>query len=480
MKKKHSVFVSGNFNILHPGHLRLFKFAKELGDKLIVGVFSDNLAGDGAHVAEKLRLESVQSISQVDEAFIIDKSLIDLIQDIKPDIVLKGKEHEFEQNAEAALVAEYGGKLIFSSGNLIFSSSDLIQKELKVSSSNGFLKVSEQYSQRHNLSIQQIINCVHSFSKLRVVVIGDLIVDEYITCDPLGMSQEDPTIVVTPIDSKLFVGGAGIVAAHAVGLGAKVNFVSIVGNDSTCEFSTHKLKEYGVEATLIEDDSRPTNLKQRYRCAGKTLLRVSHLQQRSISVDLQKIFFEKVSTLLEECDLLIFSDFNYGCLPQSLVNDISEKARSLGVFTAADSQSSSQTGDIGRFKGMGLITPTEHEARISVRNQEDGLVVLAESLSKQADVYNVLLKMGADGLLIHAKNQETGHWLTDRLPALNFSPKDVSGAGDSLLIASAMTLVSGGNIWAAAYLGSLAAAIQVSRVGNIPLKAQELLNEFAR
>ena len=94
MQKKHSVFVSGNFNILHPGHLRLLKFAKELGDKLIVGVFSDALAGDGAHVSEKLRLESVQSISQVDEAFIIDKSIADILLRVKPDIILKGKEHE--------------------------------------------------------------------------------------------------------------------------------------------------------------------------------------------------------------------------------------------------------------------------------------------------------------------------------------------------------------------------------------------------
>jgi rfaE bifunctional protein kinase chain/domain len=480
MQKKHSVFVSGNFNILHPGHLRLLKFAKELGDKLIVGVFSDALAGDGAHVSEKLRLESVQSISQVDEAFIIDKSIADIVLRVKPDIILKGKEHENEYNVESELIAKYGGKLVFSSGNVTFSSSDLIQKELKISKSNGFSKISEQFLQRHALSVQQISNYVDLFSKLRVVVIGDLIIDEYITCDPLGMSQEDPTIVVTPIESKLFVGGAAIVAAHAVGLGAKVNFVSIVGNDSTCEFSIHKLKEYGVEATLIEDESRPTNLKQRYRCAGKTLLRVSHLHQRSISLELQKIFFKKVSSLLEECDLLIFSDFNYGCLPQSLVNDISDKAKSLGVFTAADSQSSSQTGDIGRFKGMKLITPTEHEARISVRNQEDGLVILAESLSRQADVYNILLKMGADGLLIHAKNQETGHWLTDRLPALNSSPKDVSGAGDSLLTASAMTLVAGGDIWAAAYMGSLAAAIQVSRVGNTPLRSDELLNELSK
>ena len=81
-------------------------------------------------------------------------------------------------------------------------------------------------------------------------------------------------------------------------------------------------------------------------------------------------------------------------------------------------------------------------------------------------------------MLIHTGNGEADSWLTDRVGALNSSPKDVAGAGDSLLIASALTLVSGGSIWEAAALGSIAAAVQVSRVGNTPLHAKELLKEL--
>jgi bifunctional ADP-heptose synthase (sugar kinase/adenylyltransferase) len=147
-------------------------------------------------------------------------------------------------------------------------------------------------------------------------------------------------------------------------------------------------------------------------------------------------------------------------------------------MVVADSQSSSQTGDIGRFMGMDLITPTEREARISIRNREDGLVVLAEKLRQQALARNVLLKLGEEGVLIHAENSNVDNWLTDRISALNSAPKDVAGAGDSLLITSAMTLASKGNIWEAACLGSLAAAVQVGRVGNTPLKIDELLMEL--
>ena len=124
---------------------------------------------------------------------------------------------------------------------------------------------------------------------------------------------------------------------------------------------------------------------------------------------------------------------------------------------------------------MDLITPTEREARISTRNREDGLVVLAENIRKQALAKNVFLKMGEDGFLVHANNGDGQEWTTDRIEALNSSPKDVAGAGDSLLIISAMTLACAGSIWEAACLGALAAAVQVGRVGNTPLSREELL-----
>jgi bifunctional ADP-heptose synthase (sugar kinase/adenylyltransferase) len=149
-------------------------------------------------------------------------------------------------------------------------------------------------------------------------------------------------------------------------------------------------------------------------------------------------------------------------------------ARARDVILAADSQSSSQIGDICRFRDMDLLTPTEHEARIATRNHQDGLVILAEQVRQQSGARNVLLKLGEEGMLILPTN-EPGGGLTDRLDALNTAPRDVAGAGDSLLIASALALASGGTIWEAAYLGSLAAGVQVGRVGNTPIRTKELL-----
>ena len=473
-----SVLVSGSFNVLHPGHLRLLRFAKECGDRLIIAVYSDLLAGVAAHVQEHLRLEGVQSISWVDEAFIFNEPIEDLICRLKPDLVVKGKEHELYFNPELKVLEAYGGSLIFSSGETIFSSLDLIRKEFQVLNFDT-ITLPHEFMLRHQIKTNRLAELLQRFSRLKVCVVGDLIIDEYITCEPLGMSQEDPTIVVMPIDSTRFLGGAAIVASHAAGMGAYVNFVSVTGNDSSRDYAITKLASTGVVSNLLVDNSRPTTLKQRYRSKGKSLLRVSHLHQSAISVALQKQLYSAIEVALDGIDLLVFSDFNYGCLPQPLVDQIVTLAKDRGVFLAADSQSSSQVGDISRFKGMNLITPTEREARICTRNREDGLVVLAEQLRSQSLAENLLLKLGEEGLLIHASENSSDGWLTDRVGALNSTPKDVAGAGDSLLITSAMTLASGGSIWEAACLGSLAAALQVGRVGNTPLSRDELLRELS-
>lgn len=448
---------------------------------MVVAVESDRLAGDAAHVPEQLRLEGLVSNSYVDEALIIDSPVVDLIAKLRPDVVVKGREHESRSNPEETVLASYGGKLMFSSGQASFSSLDLIRREFSELAASRLI-VPVDYLRRNSVSSQRLMRFRSSFERLKVVVVGDLIVDQYITCQPLGMSQEDPTIVVSPIDSHSFVGGAGIVAAHAAGLGAEVEFISVTGPDDSRDFALQKLAEYKVRSKLLVDGNRPTTLKQRYRSGGKSLLRVSHLHHGAISLELQKQIFEAIQQALGGARLLLFSDFNYGCLPQPLVDRLTILARAQGVWLAADSQSSSQVGDISRFTGMDLITPTEREARIAMRDHEGGLVVLAEKLRTEAQAKNVLLKLGPEGLLVHAhqnaeKNLDDGI-LTDQVPALNRHPKDVAGAGDSLLTASAMAMACGASIWEAGYLGSLAAGIQVGRMGNTPLRSEELFREL--
>ena len=135
MLKNSTVLVSGIFNILHPGHMRLLKFAKKSGKKLTVVIEGDKLAGNDAHIPESLRLEAVQSHNLVNDAFISDDPIEIIINRIQPDIVVKGKEHELLENPELDAVQSYGGRLLFSSGETFFSSVDLIKKDTFVEGS---------------------------------------------------------------------------------------------------------------------------------------------------------------------------------------------------------------------------------------------------------------------------------------------------------------------------------------------------------
>ena len=474
--KERIVFVSGTFNIVHPGHLRLLRFAAECGDFLVVGVLADRLA-PGAHLEEDIRLDGVSVISWVGHAFVLDDTPANFIAALHPAVVIKGKEHENTSNPEKVAVKAYGGQLLYGSGDTIFSSLELLRRETDLVNHFSIIKPKE-YITRNRIDFSELDVLLARMQGLKVCVIGDTIVDEYIQCDPLGMSQEDPTIVVTPIMSSKFFGGAAIVAAHARGLGAgAVSLITITGEDETKDYVADKLLAYGVDAKLVIDESRPTSLKQRYRAGNKTLLRVSHLRQHKISKTLQQQMRDHVFAALDDADLIIFSDFNYGALPQDLVDEISQECIKRGIMMVADSQSSSQVGDVSRFKNTALLTPTEREARLALGNYEDGLVVLAEALRNKTNALNIVITLGAEGLLINAGRSDKSQLVTDRLPALNTAPKDTAGAGDCLLVCTAMALVLGRPIMESLYLGSVAAACQVGRIGNIPLTASELLIE---
>ena len=473
LKMNRTVLVTGNFNVLHPGHIRLLKFAKSFEMKLIVGVNSDKIAGSLVDSSEILRKEAVSSINIVDECFLVDGPIHEFIKRHKPAIIVKGKEYEKKQNPEMQALKEFGGQLIFSSGE-IGSTGDASARIDTDKLANTRIAISN-FMRKHEIKKGRLLRILSNFSNKKVCIIGDLIVDEYVDCFPLGMSREEPCIVVSPQETKRFLGGAAIVAAHSSALGAKANFLSVTGNDEVRDFAASNLENFDVDYKFIIDHVRPTTVKQRYRSLERSLLKVTKLSQQPISENLQNLMFKEFKSAAEDADLIVFSDFNYGCLPQPLVRKISKFAQSQHIMIAADCQSSSQYGDISRYHGANLITPTEHEARVALHNYDDGLVVLADKLMKKTSSENILLKLGPDGLIAQCQSETSNAPHTEKLDALNSNPKDVSGAGDSMLATASLAMISGANLWEASLLGNIAAFLQVGRLGNVPIQSEEIL-----
>jgi cytidyltransferase-like protein len=142
-------FVSGNFNVVHPGHLRLLKFAAEQADILVVGVNPDDTPG--VTLAHEMRLDNVRSISLVHHVVRLEASASDFIAHLKPSVVVKGKEFEDRFNPEREAVADYGGRLIFSSGELRFASLALLERDANIDIST--VRKPLDFPRRHGFEI---------------------------------------------------------------------------------------------------------------------------------------------------------------------------------------------------------------------------------------------------------------------------------------------------------------------------------------
>ena len=473
LDKKITVFISGKFKIIHSGHIRLFVYAKSLGNNLVVALDCEGL--DPSEVAWRSQFLTNQEF--VDSVVVFEGDVSREITRLKPEIVLKGSEFENQFNIETSAVAGYGGQLVFSSGSTHFSETDLLNRK-DGNSQSWSPSLPEDFMMRNKIVKKELANQIGKFKELSVCVIGDLIVDEYINCHPLGMSREEPTVVVTPIDSMKFLGGAGIVAAHTVGLGAKTTLITIIGDDEVASWSREKVRDYGINLTSIVDKNRPTTLKQRYRSGNHTLLKVSHLSQEEVSQEIQINLENSFKDIAPGIDILILSDFSYGTFSGDSAKNLIEIAREHGIFVAADSQTSSQVGNLAQFFGADLITPTEVEARAELKDHSSGLAVIVEKLRNHLGAKNILLKLGSDGVLIHGTDESNTLKPTDALPSLNQNPIDTSGAGDSMLAASSLALRTLADLPKAGLIGTLSAAIQISRIGNVPISQSELLNSI--
>jgi rfaE bifunctional protein kinase chain/domain len=464
-----TVLVPGKFAVLHAGHIRIFRYAKEIGQRVIAALDISGLSQSEI----RWRFSALSSLEYVEKVETFEGTVANLVLHLKPEIVLKGKEFEGQDNIELDVLNSYGGKLLFSSGTSFYSGDDFVEfyeNRLEQDLNNS----GKDYTLRNNIKHKSIISIIDNMKNLRTCIIGDIIVDEIISCHPVGMSQEDPTIVATPIESSKFIGGAGIVSGHCEALGSKTTLVTVLGNDELSIWCRSQFGKASPKLVIFEDPYRKTTLKQRFKSGKQVLFKLNHFTQNSIQKPTEEAILDFFKKEIENFDLIIFSDFSYGVVTDRICREIISMAKSLKIPVMADSQTSSQVGNLSKFLGANLVTPTEREARNEIRDDSSGLAVVAQKTRALLNTQFVLLKLGADGVLLDGIDENGDFIRTDLVPALNKNPVDVSGAGDSMLAGAALTLASGNSIYIAAYIGSIMSAIQVSRIGNIPISKDEI------
>ena len=473
-----TVLCYGHFNVIHPGHLRYLEYAKSLSKNLCIALRADkdlDLDEEFKHFSEKERSAALANLNLVDSIVITSNySFAEIISIIKPNFVVLGG--EFEDSNDIRITSafraanECGSKIIFHAGETHYASSNFLYDEVSSIEQKNFSKLRKICSS-NNISERDLTQIINNFSKANILVIGDTIVDNYVACDPVGLSAEAPVMVIKEIESKQFIGGASIVASHVSSLGANCHFMSVLGNDENKFFVEEQLKKYKVKCSFFIDESRPTTFKTRYLVNNQKILRVSKIKEHNISREIENDFLKKFEDVIDGFNGVLLSDFSYGVITTRVLNSIEKICQAKNIKLFGDIQCSSQIGNISKFKNFDLLTPTEKEARITLSDNNSGIELIAHKLMDETKCSNLILKLGADGFIAY-ENKKNG--LREHIPALNSNPIDVAGAGDSLI--SIMSVCSSVNkpFIHSLILGACMASLAVGNIGNIPITSDKL------
>lgn len=471
----------GHFNVVHPGHLRFLHHAREVCDRLVVAVMSQEQLEEGQKgrfFSAQERALGVAALQAVDQVVVLEGiELTEVIEALKPSVFVLGTEFEEERKEETLpyleAVEKIGGKVLYSSGDVAYASGEMLFNPPEEVHHEKLREYAE-LCRRAGIDLKRLGEVIERFTQQKILVLGDTIVDQYIACDALGMSQEAPVLVVRELNAKEFVGGAGIVACHVQTLGADCHYLSVIGEDEKGRSIQRFMDQFKVGCTLLEDPTRPTTFKIRYMVENQKLLRVSRLLEHSISKKLEARLLETIRQMAPQLDGIVVSDFVYGVVTDSLLDGLKAIADEYGIKLFGDLQCSSQVGNVSKFRGYHLITPTEREARIALSDHESGLEKLARKLLAETESANLLITLGAAGFIAYQGLGAPGKYANQHFPALNQTALDVAGAGDTLLATMAISQCAGASLFEAAALGACTAAIAVGRVGNIPISAVEL------
>jgi rfaE bifunctional protein kinase chain/domain/rfaE bifunctional protein nucleotidyltransferase chain/domain len=469
----------GCFDIVHPGHIRYLKFARQQGDVLVVSLTGDASIDKGAtrpYIPQELRAENLASLECVDYVYVDpNPTACEVLQRVRPDVYVKGREYQFNASpgflAEREIVERNGGRVLFSSGDVVFSSTRLISRmqrdpDLEWHRLRAFCR-------RNELDPDGAERLIAGMAGKRVVVVGDIILDRYVLCEAVDVASESPMMSLSKLDEQCYVGGAGIVARHVAALGGVPLLVSSIGHDEKSEQVRKVLVEEKIDTVLL--DHRPGVIeKTRYLVEENKLFKV----EQGKAEPLDSLSLPRAADAIIErglaADATIFCDFGYGMISPALMKRVVPELRRGHAVMTGDV--SGRRGNLLALGPIDLLCPTERELRASVHDFDGSLSLVAYTVLQKTQARRLCVTLGKDGLVVFDRPSQdprspewSGRLLSDHLPSLAQQVTDRLGCGDALLSTLTMALAAGATIMQAVYLASGAAAIELASLGNVPV-----------
>lgn len=318
-------------------------------------------------------------------------------------------------------------------------------------------------------SPNEFLETLDRFERVKILVVGDVMLDRYWFGTVSRISPEAPVPIVRLERVANAAGGAANVAANVLSLGAKPFLVGAIGADETGRALSRVLEQNGVETrNLVVSPDRPTTTKTRIVAHQQQVVRVDDENDQFLSEAEAEMICKKANELLPQADIVVLSDYAKGCLCERVLSDIIGAARRAGKKVLVDPKGK----NYAKYDGATLLTPNKSEAAAAFGIELDGsdlTTEIGDQLLRDLRIEALLITLGEGGMRLFEREKKSRHF-----PALARQVYDVTGAGDTVIATLAAALGADADLATAARIANAAAGLAVEQIGTAAVKKAAL------
>ncbi len=471
-KEQHKTVVHchGVFDLMHIGHIRHFQQAKAMGHMLVVTVTPDCFVNKGPNrpvFNQDLRAAAISALEAVDFVAINKWPMaIETIKLLRPDVFVKGAEFRDRSvdktnaiSMEEETIREVGGQLTFTDDAVVFSSSHLLNRYLSVlprSLKDYLIDFAARYG------LETVERCLAGAGQLKVLVIGEAIIDEYEYCETIGKGGKEPILVTRHINSERFIGGSLAIANQVAALSDEINVLTFLGDSTAGDALIEETLNPKIKRTFLPLGNVPTITKKRFVevYPAQKLLEVDTLDMKQSFSAHSEILCARIRELLPVHDLVIVADYGHGMLGQDSVRTLCESSSFLAVTTQMNADNHG-FHTISKYPRADYICISENELRLEARNRSGDLRDIIRVLSDEMSCSRVLITQGERGCLCFSGNEGFCE-----VPAFTDRVVDRTGVADSIFAVTALCAAQDAPIEILGFVANAVGAQAISIVGN--------------
>ncbi len=466
------VLCHGVFDLVHPGHIIHFEEAKKMGDILVVSITAARYVRKGPgrpYFDDEMRMRFLSAIDCIDYVMLSEGYTVDdIVEAVEPDFYVKGQEYAKHEDdltgmisVEEQLVEKHGGKVAYTEGQ-VFSSTRLLNQAMPVMSTDVKLFM-EQFHKKYCL--QDIKNYVEQMREKKVLVVGDVIIDEYIYCSVQGLMSKDMGYSARYERMEQYLGGSLAISRHLASFSNDVTLMSVIGSEENIHSRLLNELSDKMRLDLVFSTKYSTIMKSRYVSENEKrqeldkIFSVNNLpMMMKIDKTAMDTFKQHLQEKIRDYDTVILCDFGHGLIDDEVMDILQEKASFLAVNCQTNSSNLGKNL-ITKYRRADVFALDQRELSLAFSNyqkdEEGALLDLANHFRS-----NGWLTTGSKGAVLAEKNQ------LKSCPAFTLTVKDTIGAGDAFFALASMMAAVGAPLEAGTFIGNIAGALAANIVGN--------------